>query len=89
MASNAIPAGIQWRKSSYSGDQGGSCVECAPLGALAWRKSSHSGDQGGDCVEVGETATTIAIRDSKTPAGPILTLGPAAFSTFVGWTAAN
>ncbi|MFI6014015.1 DUF397 domain-containing protein [Streptomyces sp. NPDC051243] len=87
MASNAIPAGIQWRKSNYSGDQGGSCVECAPLGALAWRKSSHSSDQGGDCVEFAETPhTTIAIRDSKNPAGPILTLSPAAFNTFVGWT---
>ncbi|GAA2311733.1 DUF397 domain-containing protein [Streptomyces kunmingensis] len=42
---------IQWRKSSYSGDQGGSCVECAPLGPLAWRTSTYSGDQGGDCVE--------------------------------------
>ncbi|WP_327595214.1 DUF397 domain-containing protein [Streptomyces chartreusis] len=29
MASNAIPAGIQWRKSSYSSDQGGECVEIA------------------------------------------------------------
>jgi hypothetical protein len=42
---------IQWRKSSYSGDQGGDCVECAPLGPLAWRTSSYSSDQGGDCVE--------------------------------------
>jgi hypothetical protein len=63
MASNAVPAGIQWRKSSYSGDQGG------------------------DCVEVGEASATIAIRDSKTPAGPILTLDPATFTTFVNWTA--
>jgi hypothetical protein len=59
------------------------------LTGIQWRKSSYSGDQGGECVEVGETTSTIAIRDSKTPAGPILTLGPAAFSTFVGWTAAN
>ncbi|MEV6838690.1 DUF397 domain-containing protein [Streptomyces sp. NPDC051133] len=52
-----------------------------------WRKSSYSGDQGGDCVEVAETAAAIAVRDSKTPAGPILTLDPAAFSTFVHWAA--
>jgi hypothetical protein len=51
MESNAMPSRFQWRKSSYSGDQGGECVECAPLGPLAWRKSSYSGDQGGDCVE--------------------------------------
>ncbi|QWB25925.1 MULTISPECIES: DUF397 domain-containing protein [Streptomyces] len=87
MASNAIPTGIRWRKSSYSGDQGGNCVECAPIGALAWRASTYSSDQGGNCIEIAETPhTTIAIRDSKNPAGPILTLDPAAFTTFVNWT---
>ncbi|MGV4987983.1 DUF397 domain-containing protein [Streptomyces sp. NRAIS4] len=51
-----------------------------------WRKSSYSSDQGGDCVEVAELPeATIAIRDSKTPAGPILTLDPATFTTFVNW----
>ncbi|WP_254394678.1 DUF397 domain-containing protein [Streptomyces sp. AC512_CC834] len=84
-----MPTRIQWRKSRYSGDQGGECVECAPLGPLAWHKSSYSGDQGGDCVEVAEVArhTTVAVRDSKTPAGPILTLTPATFTAFVGWAA--
>ncbi|MGP4001211.1 DUF397 domain-containing protein [Streptomyces sp. 8N706] len=43
--------GAQWRKSSYSGDTGGDCVECAPLGGAQWRKSSYSGDDGGQCVE--------------------------------------
>ncbi|MCC8338229.1 DUF397 domain-containing protein [Streptomyces sp. R1] len=81
---------IQWRKSSYSGDQGGECVECAPLGRLAWRKSSYSSDQGGECLEVTETPhATVAVRDSKTPAGPTLTLTPAAFTTFVGWARAT
>ncbi|MEU6381402.1 DUF397 domain-containing protein [Streptomyces sp. NPDC046909] len=80
----------KWRKSSYSGDQGGSCVECAPLGLLTWRKSTHSGDQGGDCLEVAEApCPSIAIRDSKNPAGPILTLDPAAFVTFLNWTSAS
>ncbi|OMI89729.1 DUF397 domain-containing protein [Streptomyces sp. M1013] len=85
-----MPTTIQWRKSSYSGDQGGECMECAPLGRLAWRKSSYSGDQGGDCVEIAEVTdhATVAVRDSKTPAGPTLTLAPAAFSAFVGWAAA-
>jgi hypothetical protein len=86
MESNTMPTGIQWRKSSYSGDQGGECVECAPLGPLAWRKSTYSGDQGGDCVEIAEAPSTIAIRDSKNPAGPMLTLDPAAFTTFLNWT---
>ncbi|MER6059989.1 DUF397 domain-containing protein [Streptomyces sp. NPDC001792] len=82
--------GSKWRKSSYSGDQGGECVECAPLGPLAWRKSSYSSDQGGDCVEIADTpCATIAIRDSKTPAGPILTLDPATFTTFVNWASAT
>jgi hypothetical protein len=82
--------GSKWRKSSYSSDQGGECVECAPLGPLAWRKSSYSGDQGGDCVEIADNpCATIAIRDSKTPAGPILTLDPATFTTFVNWASAT
>ncbi len=89
MESSTTLTGIQWRKSSYSGDQGGQCVECAPLGRLAWRKSSYSSDQGGNCLEVAELPATVAVRDSKTPAGPTLTLAPAAFSAFVGWAAAE
>ncbi|WP_306189327.1 MULTISPECIES: DUF397 domain-containing protein [unclassified Streptomyces] len=77
---------IKWRKSSYSGDQGGECVECAPLGPLVWRKSSYSSDQGGNCVEIAETpCATVAIRDSKIPTGPVLTLRPEAFTSFVTW----
>ncbi|MFJ9897421.1 DUF397 domain-containing protein [Streptomyces sp. NPDC091280] len=54
-----------------------------------WRKSSYSSDQGGECVEIAETTypPTLSVRDSKTPAGPILTLGPAAFAAFVNWSA--
>ncbi|MFF7166469.1 DUF397 domain-containing protein [Streptomyces sp. NPDC008086] len=90
MESTEILTGIQWRKSSYSGDEGGQCVECATTGSLTWTKSTHSGDQNGSCVEIAETPhTTIAIRDSKNPAGPILNLDPAAFTTFVNWTAHN
>ncbi|MEU6471990.1 DUF397 domain-containing protein [Streptomyces massasporeus] len=54
---------------------------------MQWRKSSYSSDQGGQCLEVAELPeATVAIRDSKTPAGPVLTLDPAAFTTFVNWT---
>ena len=83
--------GNNWRKSSYSGDQGGDCVECAPFGVLAWHKSSHSGDQGGQCLEVAEATpcATIAIRDSKTPAGPVLSFRPDAFRRFVSWSGAK
>ncbi|WP_435220268.1 DUF397 domain-containing protein [Streptomyces sp. Tue6028] len=88
MANNAIATGLQWRKSSYSGDQGGECLECAPTGTLAWRKASYSGDTGGSCVEIAETPhATVAVRDSKNPAGPALAFGPAAFTGFVAWAA--
>ncbi|MET9442850.1 DUF397 domain-containing protein [Streptomyces sp. NPDC006610] len=80
---------LAWRKSSYSGDQGGDCIECAPTGPLTWHKSSHSSDQGGECLEVAETPATVAVRDSKNPVGPVLTLHPAAFSAFVSWAAAS
>lgn len=82
--------GSKWRKSSYSSDQGGDCVECAPRGPLAWRKSSYSSDYTGNCVEIADTpCATIVIRDSKTPAGPVLTIDPAVFTTFVTWTSAT
>ncbi|MEV6945910.1 DUF397 domain-containing protein [Streptomyces sp. NPDC051172] len=55
--------------------------------ATQWRKSSYSGDQGGNCLEVAESPhSTIAIRDSKNPAGPVLTLRPDAFRRFVSWS---
>jgi len=54
---------------------------------LEWRKSSYSGDQGGNCLEVAEApCASIAIRDSKNPAGPILTIEPATFRHFVSWS---
>ncbi|MEU6704763.1 DUF397 domain-containing protein [Streptomyces wuyuanensis] len=83
MGSNSHLTGAQWRKSSYSTDTGGSCVECAPLGAAAWRKSSYSGDTGGSCVEIAEALHLVAVRDSKVPDGPHLALTPAAFTVFV------
>ncbi|SEC92119.1 protein of unknown function [Streptomyces sp. 2231.1] len=54
-----------------------------------WRKSSYSGDQGGQCVEVAENSCAIAVRDSKNPAGPILTIAPATFTRFVDWASAT
>ncbi|MEU8118729.1 DUF397 domain-containing protein [Spirillospora sp. NPDC049024] len=40
---------VAWRKSSYSGSNGGNCIE---LAEITWRKSSRSGENGGNCVEV-------------------------------------
>lgn len=73
-------ASVRWRKSSYSGDAGGSCVECAVLGPVNWAKSSFSGD--GECVEVAIPGAVL-IRDSKDPSIPHLTVSAAAFSAFV------
>ncbi|MBW8484891.1 DUF397 domain-containing protein [Actinomadura parmotrematis] len=39
-----------------------------------WRKSSRSMGTNDDCVEVAALATAHAVRDSKNPTGPTLTL---------------
>ncbi|WP_328678451.1 DUF397 domain-containing protein [Streptomyces sp. NBC_00322] len=83
MATNQDLTGARWRKSSYSSDTGGECIECTPLGATAWRKSTYSGDTGGECVEVAAQPCRIAVRDSKNPDGPAFTVTPAAFAAFV------
>ncbi|GAA2607957.1 MULTISPECIES: DUF397 domain-containing protein [Streptomyces] len=79
------PSETQWRKSSYSGPNGGDCVECTVSGGAAWRTSSYSGSTGGDCVEVGvECAVgSVPVRDSKNPAGPILTVPAPAWYSFI------
>jgi hypothetical protein len=61
-------AGVEFRKSSFSGGANNSCVE------LAWRKSSFSGGQNGSCVEVARAARVFGVRDSKNVAGPVLML---------------
>ncbi|MEU9332059.1 DUF397 domain-containing protein [Streptomyces sp. NPDC048290] len=49
-----------------------------------WRRSSYSGGGSGNaCVEIATRSDHIAIRDSKTPAGAILTFPTGAFSTFI------
>ncbi|GAA2373949.1 DUF397 domain-containing protein [Streptomyces carpaticus] len=54
--------------------------------SLQWFKSSYS-DNGGVCVEVAAnlaaTRGIVPIRDSKAPAGPVLTVRAGAFATFV------
>ncbi|MFJ5935445.1 DUF397 domain-containing protein [Streptomyces sp. NPDC093071] len=83
MGSNQNLTGAHWRKSSYSGDTGGNCIECAPLGNAAWRKSSYSSDTGGNCIEVADLAAHVAVRDSKNPEGPAFLASSAAFTAFV------
>ncbi|MBA0124001.1 DUF397 domain-containing protein [Haloechinothrix sp. YIM 98757] len=55
-----------WITSSYSGGNGGDCVEVAFVPA-DWRASSYSGGNGGNCVEVALTARvpSVGVRDSK------------------------
>ena len=71
--------GVSWRKSSYSGGNGGNCVEVAEV----WRKSSYSAGNGGACVEVARTLpAAIAVRDSKNPDGPKLIFTKADWAAF-------
>jgi hypothetical protein len=62
---------VEFRKSSFSGGENGSCVE------LAWRKSSFSGGANGSCVEVARGELAFGVRDSKNVSGPVLMLGEA------------
>ncbi|MGO9779882.1 MAG: DUF397 domain-containing protein [Streptosporangiaceae bacterium] len=70
---------VTWRKASYSGGNGGACIEVG-----VWRKSSYSGGNGGECVEVGPTGhPLIVVRDSKDPNGPKLAFTPPAWESFM------
>ncbi|MGD1224345.1 DUF397 domain-containing protein [Streptomyces krungchingensis] len=69
-----------WYKSSYSGGEGGNCLEVA-----RWRKSTYSGGSGGDCLEVADGhPTLVPVRDSKNPGGPVLVFPAPAWTAFVG-----
>ncbi|KAF4407748.1 MULTISPECIES: DUF397 domain-containing protein [Streptomyces] len=64
--------------------------ESAGSAGASWRKSSHSGAQGGECVEIavsGAPAARVAVRDSKDPDGPRLTVGSAAWADFLRFAA--
>ncbi|MFF0213733.1 DUF397 domain-containing protein [Streptomyces vinaceus] len=71
---------LAWFKSSYSGGEGGQCLEVA----YTWRKSSYSDGEGGQCVEVAACADTVHIRDSKVTAGPELAVTPGTWAAFLG-----
>ncbi|MEV0262235.1 DUF397 domain-containing protein [Streptomyces sp. NPDC050617] len=89
---------LAWFKSSYSGSEGGACLEVAYTwrkssystdegGACVevgydWNKSSYSTDQGGACVEVAPCRAAVHVRDSKVPDGPQLVLSPDAWAAF-------
>ena len=50
---------------------------------LRWRKSSRSADSNSECVEVAALDPAIAVRDSKDPHGPHLTVTHPAFATLL------
>jgi hypothetical protein len=53
------------------------------LTGAIWRKSSYSSANGGACVEVARNLPgVVAVRDSKDPAGPRLTLPPTTWRDF-------
>ncbi len=54
------------------------------LTRAAWRKSSRSGDNGGNCVEVARNLPgVVAVRDSKNPHGPVLTVSTDEWARFI------
>lgn len=56
------------------------------LSAANWRKSSYSNGDGGDCLEVADGYPgVIPVRDSKTPASPVLLINPTAWSDFIAY----
>ena len=57
--------------------------------ALTWRKSSYSTSNGGNCVEVATASHMIAVRDSKKPAGTVLTVNLDSWRAFTQDTKSN
>jgi hypothetical protein len=50
---------------------------------LRWHKSSYSGN-GGNCVEVASGRPgVVAVRDSKNPDGPVLTVSRGQWARFI------
>ncbi|WP_046468086.1 DUF397 domain-containing protein [Allosalinactinospora lopnorensis] len=50
-----------WRKSSYSQNSGGNCVEVA----VPWRKSSYSTGGSANCVECRTEHERVLVRDTR------------------------
>ncbi|MFJ9926318.1 DUF397 domain-containing protein [Streptomyces misionensis] len=55
------------------------------LSNVTWRKSSYSNPDGGQCLEVSDDLpSSVPVRDSKTPHGPVLLFTDPAWAAFVG-----
>ncbi|MFB8084521.1 DUF397 domain-containing protein [Streptomyces sp. NPDC055992] len=77
--------GLNWFKSSYSGNEGAACIEVA----YNWHKSSYSGNTGEACVEVATCPHSVHVRDSKLTDGPTFAVDPAAWTAFLGHATAH
>lgn len=66
------------RRKNARSSPNGACVD----DAVVWRKSSRS-SANSHCVEVASVDRTIAVRDSKDPAGPQLGFTQREWDTFV------
>lgn len=52
-----------------------------------WRKSSRSSGEGDvECVELADVDSLTGVRDSKNPAGPVLTFPRAGWFSFLAVT---
>ncbi|MCP2164927.1 DUF397 domain-containing protein [Goodfellowiella coeruleoviolacea] len=50
---------------------------------VEWRKSSRSNGNWQNCVELAHAGDVAGVRDSKNPAGPVLTFGRAELAGFL------
>lgn len=50
---------------------------------MKWKTSSYSVGNG-QCVEVADTGSNLLVRDSKNPAGAVLTIPVEIFAAFIG-----
>ncbi|MGW8452657.1 DUF397 domain-containing protein [Streptomyces niveus] len=59
----------------------------SPTGSPGRVRARETRRSRGECVEVGAAPTHVHVRDSKRPAGPVLTFGPDAWAGLVGLVA--
>jgi hypothetical protein len=52
------------------------------LTAASYRKSTYSGANN-ECVEIAEVGDWVGVRDSKDPAGPVLSFPIDSFAAFI------
>jgi len=51
--------------------------------AVRWRRSRRSAEGGDDCVEMAVVGGRVLVRDSKDPAGAVLSFDPSTWSVFL------